>query len=178
LSAGSRSSNTSSISTAPTLPPSEVPAVPPIPISIQKIISPWPSAMFYSEILEKKTALERSLAYAGKINELYIHDCGLGQFLMDRQTGGKLDGSKKLNSLLISVSMQAIKHENVRRLIVTASHQPAQIACNLGTYPVRLWNLKPSSPDAQILLQQPISVTVLRQIQVPRMDLQLFRIRL
>jgi hypothetical protein len=92
LSGGSRSSNTSSVSTSSILPPPPPPDVPDVsrsPPPIQKIISPWPSAMFYSEILEKKTALERSLAYAGKINELYMHDCGLGQFLMERHTGGK-----------------------------------------------------------------------------------------
>lgn len=92
LSGGSRSSYNSSVSTAstipPPLPPLEVPAVPRTPPPIQKIISPWPSAMFYSEVLAKKTALERSLGYAAKINELYIYDCGLGNFLMERRTGG------------------------------------------------------------------------------------------
>lgn len=91
LSTSSRSSHTSSVSTVSTVPPPvpEVPVVPPTaltPPPIQKIITPWPAAMFYSEVLAKKTALERSLGYAAKINELYIHDCGLGEFLMDTRS--------------------------------------------------------------------------------------------
>lgn len=86
LSGGSRSST----STLP--PPPEVPEPSELshsPAPFQKIISPWPSAMFYAEILSKKSALERSQGYAAKINELYIHDCGLGEFLVDTQHRGK-----------------------------------------------------------------------------------------
>jgi hypothetical protein len=54
--------------------------------------------MFYSDVLAKKTALERSLGYAAKINELYIYDCGLGNFLMERRTGGEMENlGSKLN---------------------------------------------------------------------------------
>lgn len=76
LSAGSRSSNASSMSPLP-----EVPPLPRSPPPIHKIVSPWPSAMFYADVVAKKTALERSLGYAEKINELYIYDCGLSDFL-------------------------------------------------------------------------------------------------
>ncbi|KZP12088.1 hypothetical protein FIBSPDRAFT_1050255 [Athelia psychrophila] len=87
FSTSSHSSNASSMSTLP--PPLEVPALlqshPPMR---KKIISPWPAAMSCGEVAAKKSALERSLCYANKINELYIHDCGLGDFLMDVQHRG------------------------------------------------------------------------------------------
>jgi len=100
LSTSSRSSNNSSVSASSTVPPPvpEVPAVPRTPPPVQKIIAPWPSAMFYSEVLAKKTALERSLGYAAKINELYIYDCGLGEFLMD--TRSRANQPRKRSTLM------------------------------------------------------------------------------
>jgi hypothetical protein len=105
LSTSSHSSYNSSVSTVSTVPPPlpelpprlldhpsslpEVPALSRAPPHVKKIISPWPDAMFYSDVLAKKTALERSLGYAAKINELYIHDCGLGEFLLERRAVGQ-----------------------------------------------------------------------------------------
>lgn len=80
-----------SASTASTLPPhaeEEIPLMPRSPPPIQKIISPWPQAMFYADVKSKKSALERSLGYAAKINELYVYDCGLSDYVADIQARG------------------------------------------------------------------------------------------
>lgn len=79
-----------SASTSSTLPPhieDDVPLMPRSP-PFQKIISPWPQAMFYADVTSKKSALERSLGYAAKINELYIYDCGLSGYVADIQARG------------------------------------------------------------------------------------------
>lgn len=52
---------------------------------MMKIISPWPDAMSFSDVLAKRTPLERSMGYAMKINELYVSDCGLEEFLIEVQ---------------------------------------------------------------------------------------------
>ena len=80
-----------SASTASTLPPHAeeyVPLMPRSPPPFQKIISPWPQAMFYADVTSKKSALERSLGYAAKINELYIYDCGLSDYVADIHARG------------------------------------------------------------------------------------------
>ncbi|KAL6306768.1 hypothetical protein BKA93DRAFT_138556 [Sparassis latifolia] len=46
-----------------------------------KIISAWPDAMHCYDVMSKKSALERSKAYAQKINELAIYDCGLTEWV-------------------------------------------------------------------------------------------------
>ena len=44
--------------------------------------------MFYADVTSKKSALERSLGYAAKINELYIYDCGLSDYVADIHARG------------------------------------------------------------------------------------------
>jgi hypothetical protein len=70
--------------------PSPTPRPPqPLP-PIRKIKSPWPRAMQVNDVLAKKTTFERCVGYAQKINELYIYDCGLSDWLMERQRGKSL----------------------------------------------------------------------------------------
>ncbi|KAF9468874.1 hypothetical protein BDZ94DRAFT_1152647 [Collybia nuda] len=54
-----------------------------LPTPRQKIKSQYPSAMFCSEIFSRKTALERCAVYAHKINELYMYDCGLEDWIIE-----------------------------------------------------------------------------------------------
>jgi hypothetical protein len=61
-------------------------SLPPIPIQPAKMISPWPNALHFSDITNKKTPLERSIGYAQKINELYMYDCGLTQWIVTTST--------------------------------------------------------------------------------------------
>lgn len=50
---------------------------------VRRIKSASPSAMYFSDVLVKKTALERSIGYARKINELYHYDCGLSGWMAE-----------------------------------------------------------------------------------------------
>ena len=80
-----------SVSTVSTLPPhaeEEIPSIRRSPPPFQKIMSPWPQAMVYTDVTSKKSALERSLGYAAKINELYLYDCGLSNYVIDIQARG------------------------------------------------------------------------------------------
>ncbi|KAH7887980.1 hypothetical protein F5I97DRAFT_934626 [Phlebopus sp. FC_14] len=50
---------------------------------IQRIRSACPSAMYFADVIVKRSPLERSIGYAHKINELYSHDCGLGDWVLE-----------------------------------------------------------------------------------------------
>lgn len=52
-----------------------------------KIISPWPAAMNFVDVLAKKSALERGIKYAEKINELANYDSGLGDWVINMKRG-------------------------------------------------------------------------------------------
>lgn len=47
-----------------------------------KTRSLWPDAMNFNEVQATKSALDRALGYAHKINELSTYDCGLGDWVM------------------------------------------------------------------------------------------------
>lgn len=51
-----------------------------------KIKSTSPDAMFFSDLLSKRSAHERTLGYAKKINELYMCDCGLTEWIQNVKT--------------------------------------------------------------------------------------------
>ncbi|KIL00016.1 hypothetical protein PAXRUDRAFT_130803 [Paxillus rubicundulus Ve08.2h10] len=76
LSAGSkRSSRTPS--------PSVAHSVPGPKPRVRRTRSTSPPAMHFADLIVKKSALERSMGYADKINELYNHDCGLGDWVAE-----------------------------------------------------------------------------------------------
>ncbi|KAH7930016.1 hypothetical protein BV22DRAFT_1055597 [Leucogyrophana mollusca] len=75
--------STSSKRSSRTPSPSVLPPVPRLPPSVEKIKSSWPSAMHFADVIVKKSALERSAGYAHKINELYMYDCGLGDWIVE-----------------------------------------------------------------------------------------------
>jgi hypothetical protein len=54
-------------------------ALPPV----EKVRSAWPPAMHFANVAVKKSALDRSLGYAQKINELYMYDSGLGDWVVE-----------------------------------------------------------------------------------------------
>ncbi|KAF8271007.1 hypothetical protein EI94DRAFT_1797594 [Lactarius quietus] len=47
-----------------------------------------PDAMQFKDVLSKKTSLERAIGYANKINELYMYDCGLGDWVVSMKEKG------------------------------------------------------------------------------------------
>jgi hypothetical protein len=57
-----------------------LPALPPPPT---RIIAPWPDALQFKDITNRKSSLERSIGYAQKINELYQYDCGLTHWIVN-----------------------------------------------------------------------------------------------
>ncbi|KAG2339876.1 hypothetical protein BDR05DRAFT_967480, partial [Suillus weaverae] len=50
---------------------------------VQKVKSAWPPAMHFADVAVKKNVLDRSVGYAQKINELYMYDCGLGDWIVE-----------------------------------------------------------------------------------------------
>jgi hypothetical protein len=56
----------------------------------QKIKSTNPAALFCHEVYSQNTTLQRCAIYTAKINELYIHDCGLSEWLIETKTRGSL----------------------------------------------------------------------------------------
>ena len=59
----------------------------------QKAVVQWPSAMFCNEIhatngRKKLTSGEKCVIYAQKINELYMYDCGLTQWVVEMRCRG------------------------------------------------------------------------------------------
>ncbi|KAL4075776.1 hypothetical protein J3A83DRAFT_4157046 [Scleroderma citrinum] len=63
--------------------PSVHSSIPPVRPPIRRIKSASPSAMYFADVVAKKSPLERSMGYARKINELYHYDCGLGDWIVE-----------------------------------------------------------------------------------------------
>jgi hypothetical protein len=45
--------------------------------------------MHFADVVVKKNALDRSVGYAQKINELYMYDCGLGDWIVETRYKGE-----------------------------------------------------------------------------------------
>lgn len=66
---------------------------PPIRRKRQKVVVQWPSAMFCNKIhgtagKKKLTSSEKCAIYAQKINELYMYDCGLTEWVVETRLRG------------------------------------------------------------------------------------------
>ena len=70
--------------------PSAVPSVPQPKPLVRRIKSAHPRAMYFADVAVKRTALERSIGYAYKINELYNYDCGLVDWVTRTRFKGTL----------------------------------------------------------------------------------------
>lgn len=53
-----------------------------------KIRSRDPAALFCHEVFSQRTPMERCVIYATKINELYLHDCGLSDWVTEMKNRG------------------------------------------------------------------------------------------
>lgn len=60
---------------------------------VRRMKSTRPPAMYFADVTVKRSALERSIGYAYKINELYNYDCGLGDWIAETRYKGRLDHS-------------------------------------------------------------------------------------
>lgn len=58
---------------------------------VRRTKSAHPPAMYFADVSVKRTALERSIGYAYKINELYNCDCGLGDWIAETRYKGRLN---------------------------------------------------------------------------------------
>lgn len=70
----------------------------------RKVVMQWPAAMYCNEIhagggKKRMTTSERCAIYAQKINELYIYDCGLSEWVVEMKFRGTF-----LNSFLLFYS--------------------------------------------------------------------------
>ncbi|TFK27016.1 hypothetical protein FA15DRAFT_666751 [Coprinopsis marcescibilis] len=54
----------------------------------RKVVDYNPTAMFCHEVYQQRTTAERCQIYIEKINELYIHDCGLSEWLLEMNNRG------------------------------------------------------------------------------------------
>jgi hypothetical protein len=68
----------------------ELPPLPKMERARPKIRSTWPEPMSFADVLAKKGALERSLGYAQKMQELSRYDAGLGDWIVALKTRGAL----------------------------------------------------------------------------------------
>jgi hypothetical protein len=61
----------------------------PSPRPLPRIRAKSPDAMRFRDVLNKRTALERAVGYAHKINELALYDCGLSDWVASvKERGG------------------------------------------------------------------------------------------
>lgn len=59
----------------------------PLPAA-QKSKSTNPAALFCHEVYSQNTTMQRCVIYAAKINELYTHDCGLSEWVVETKARG------------------------------------------------------------------------------------------
>jgi len=62
----------------------------PLPAA-QKIKSINPAALFCHEVYSQNTTMQRCVIYAAKINELYTHDCGLSEWVIETKARGSFN---------------------------------------------------------------------------------------
>ena len=58
------------------------------PLLVPKIRSTNPAALYCHEVHSQRTTSERCLIYATKINELYLYDCGLSEWVVNMKSRG------------------------------------------------------------------------------------------
>ncbi|KAJ7774244.1 hypothetical protein DFH07DRAFT_865974 [Mycena maculata] len=147
-----RSSSTrSSIGRTPSPSVGSVP-LPSIPAQMprrRKIISRNPPALFCSDVVSRKSAQERCVLYAQKINELYVHDCGLSEWVAGTQVRGS--SPSKRATLISSTQRSAPTARHVSRSSVrseaTFPRRPdAMAATDLSTKPEDIAPVVPSLP--------------------------------
>ncbi|EAU84506.2 hypothetical protein CC1G_00025 [Coprinopsis cinerea okayama7 len=62
------------------------------PVVRRKRVDSNPAAMFCHEVYQQRTTAERCQIYIEKINELYIHDCGLSGWVLEMKYRGSATG--------------------------------------------------------------------------------------
>ncbi|KAJ3754375.1 hypothetical protein EV360DRAFT_51777, partial [Lentinula raphanica] len=84
-------------------------------------IDPSPAAMFCSEVTSRRNASERCMLYAQKINELYMYDCGLGDW-MEQMRGREATPTSPVSTNFHSILPSTIPFTSQPRQISGSSH--------------------------------------------------------
>lgn len=91
----------------------------------RKIIDFNPAAMFCHEVYQQRTPAERCQIYIEKINELYIHDCGLSGWLLEMKHRGMFCmNQERPTSMLMKRPLQGQRLNPVDLLPNPSSHSP------------------------------------------------------
>jgi hypothetical protein len=113
-----------------------------------KTISMNPAALFCHEVDGQNTTMQRCIIYANKINELYLYDCGLSDWVKQMTDRSWSPFQIFMNSLIINSQMRTHKdHEDPL---------PDRIFTNHDIHLVRLCNLKQLSQGGQMQRQRQI----------------------
>ncbi|KAJ7179394.1 hypothetical protein C8R46DRAFT_942009 [Mycena filopes] len=143
--------------TLPTPPASGSAPLPSLPTQVQmppprrKIIALHPSALISSDVATRKSSQERSLLYAQKINELYVHDCGLSQWVVEARFRGSTGPGKRSTLTLTSQRTAApqprnVSHSSMKSEATFPRRPDAMVATDLSTKPSDIVPVVPSLP--------------------------------
>lgn len=109
-------------------PPVAAAPLPPAPRPPRpKIRSNWPSSMSCRDVVVLPTALERSLGYAHKINDLAKYDCGLGDWVVYTKQKGQHLFSTRLSMCYSNLTLlqpcQKARPHDLRPSVLLDSRQ-------------------------------------------------------
>ncbi|KAH9940566.1 hypothetical protein B0H21DRAFT_576427 [Amylocystis lapponica] len=124
------SPHTSRTPSPPTLPLSKPKPKPPT----SRLRSAWPDALQFNDVVAKKSALERSLGYAQKINELALYDCGLAEWVLSVKHRGSYPRSMQGSAMQVMVTPAT---PSVRTHTTQPRHTSHGSLASEATFPTR-----------------------------------------
>ncbi|KAJ7499203.1 hypothetical protein FB451DRAFT_1016574 [Mycena latifolia] len=133
------------------LPSSLPPSLPTQMPRRRKIISQYPTALFCADVVSRKSAQERCAMYAQKINELYVHDCGLSQWVLEARFRGS-NGPGKRTTLTPSTQRnfapqaRHVSRSSMKSEATFPTRPDAMVATDLTTKPGDIAPAVPALP--------------------------------
>ncbi|ESK82895.1 hypothetical protein Moror_1369 [Moniliophthora roreri MCA 2997] len=115
-------------STSSTLPPLPNDAVLIQPHAHKRIRDPSPPALYCHEVYATKSASERCMIYAKKINELYLYDCGLADWVLEAKIHGP---SSTVSIMSASETQRKISHGSTMSEVTFPRRPDASLATDL-----------------------------------------------
>ncbi|KAF8974654.1 hypothetical protein BDZ97DRAFT_1935452 [Flammula alnicola] len=109
----------------------------------QKIKSTNPAALFCHEVYSQNTTMQRCVIYAAKINELYIHDCGLSEWVVETKSRSQSSQTQRAPST--QPFTQQPRHTSRSSMISDATHNATGLPPPLP-YPSLAMNPPRSQP--------------------------------
>ncbi|KAJ6627550.1 hypothetical protein B0H10DRAFT_2210457 [Mycena sp. CBHHK59/15] len=116
----------------------------------RKIIAQNPAALYCSEVASRKNALERCALYAQKINELYVHDSGLGEWVLEVRFRGS-GGPSKRSTLTPAApgfvpQPRQVSRSSMKSEATFPRRSDASVATDISTKPTDHVPIVPSLP--------------------------------